>query len=77
MTDSPSPVRAICSWCGIEHGGGSEYCHGAATHPNGEVDPRFCITCGRLLDHRSQDWFWHGDMSNPEHFECRRLRLNL
>jgi hypothetical protein len=35
-----------------------------------------CITCGYPLSRGSQDWFWHGDESNPEHFACRRKRLD-
>lgn len=62
-----------CSWCGILHEGGPEFCHAAATNVRGELDPRFCITCGRLLDHHSQDWFWNGENSGPEHFACRTV----
>ena len=48
----------------------------AAIKPNtGELDPRFCITCYRLLDWREQDWFWNGDNHAPEHFTCRNNRL--
>ena len=63
-----------CSWCGVAHDGGPEFCHAAAVNVvSGELDPRFCITCGRLLDHRSQDWVWNGDHPphGPEHFACR------
>jgi hypothetical protein len=48
-----------------------------AINPRGEIDPRFCVTCGQLLDYGAQDWFWHGDHSSPEHWACRRLRLGL
>jgi len=45
-----------------------------AINHRGELDPRFCITCGALLDHRLQDWFWNGDHPphGPEHFACRK-----
>jgi len=32
-----------------------------------------CITCGQPLSRDKQDWFWHGEQSNPEHFACQRL----
>jgi hypothetical protein len=62
-----------CSWCGIAHAGGPEFCHALATNARGELDPQFCITCGLLLDHGSQDWAWNGDHHAPEHFACRRV----
>lgn len=64
-----------CSWCGLAHEGGPEFCDSAATNAAGDLDPRFCITCGHLLDHRSQDWLWNGEQHVGEHFACRRGRL--
>ena len=65
----------VCSWCGVAHDGGPEFCHAAVRNQSGELDPRFCITCGMLLNHKSQDWFWNGENHAPEHFACRKRRL--
>ena len=43
-----------------------------------DEDPQFCVTCGEYLDPDPtppQTWFWHGDHSSPEHFDCQWWRL--